>query len=163
MAQQAPLDSSALGAFTEALCRVRLILRRISFLAGALISAALLPAHAQTPPQQYVYGSVPVTTTSAQVAGYSKNAQTGALAPIPGSPFADRLQGASIALDGKGRFLFVVNQATSNISMFQVDQSTGALTEVPASPFSTGPADNSSIAPTSPVCLASDKSGRFLY
>jgi 6-phosphogluconolactonase (cycloisomerase 2 family) len=136
--------------------------RRISRL--LLLHATLAAiAAAQTPRQQYVFGSVPITTTTSQVAAYAKNGQTDALSAVTGSPFADKLQGGAMAIDGLGHFLFVVNASTSNISMFQIDQSTGSLTEVPGSSFSTGPTENPSMAATSPVCLAAEKSGQFLY
>ena len=120
-------------------------------------------ATAQTPQQQYVFGSVPLTPATSQVAAFAKNGQTAALSAVAGSPFADSLQGGAMAIDGLGRFLFVVNSSTSNISMFQINQSTGSLTQVPGSPFSTGPTENLSMAATSPVCLAAEKSGQFLY
>jgi 6-phosphogluconolactonase (cycloisomerase 2 family) len=120
-------------------------------------------AAAQTPQQQYVFGSVPVTSATSQVAAYAKNGQNGALSSVASSPFADNLQGGAMAIDGLGRFLFVINTSTSNISMFQIDQSTGSLTQVPGSPFATGPTENLSMAPTSPVCLAAERSGQFLY
>src|SRR5579864_1894341 len=118
---------------------------------------------AQTPQQQYVYGSVPITTTTSQVAAYAKNGQTGVLTPVSGSPFQDKLTGGAMAVDALGRFLFVVNATTSDISMFQIDQTTGALTEVSGSPFSTGPTENLSMAAADPVCLSTEKSGQFLY
>jgi Lactonase, 7-bladed beta-propeller len=105
----------------------------------ALLGLASVPSSqvvAQTAPQQYVYDSVPLTTTSSNITGYAKNAQTDALAAVPGSPFAERPQGSSMAIDARGRFLFVVNRITNNISMFQIDSATGSLTEVPSSPFS---------------------------
>ena len=132
---------------------------RLLLLHGTLVSIAT----AQTPQQQYVYGSVPLTTATSQVAAYAKNGQTGALSAVAGSPFADSLQGGAMAIDGLGHFLFVVNTSTSNISMYQIDQSTGNLTQVPGSPFSTGPTENLNMAATSPVCLAAEKSGQFLY
>jgi 6-phosphogluconolactonase (cycloisomerase 2 family) len=128
-----------------------------------LHAAFAVTAAAQTPQQQYVFGSVPITTATSQVAAYAKNGQTGALSAVAGSPFADSLQGGAMAIDGLGRFLFVINTSTSNISMFQINQSTGGLTQVPGSPFSTGPTENPSMAATSPVCLAAEKSGQFLY
>jgi hypothetical protein len=79
-------------------------------------------AAAQTPQQQYVFGSVPVTSATSQVAAYAKNGQNGALSSVASSPFADNLQGGAMAIDGLGRFLFVINTSTSNISMFQIDQ-----------------------------------------
>src|SRR5712664_3904447 len=153
MAQQAPPSSPSLAA-----SNTRRILQHLLLQAILAVSAT-----AQTPQQQYVFGSVPVTPATSQVAASAKNGQTGALSAVPGSPFADNLQGGAIAIDGLGRFLFVVNPATSNISMFQINQSTGSLTEVPGSPFSTGPTENPAMAPSDPVCLAAEKSGQFLY
>ena len=153
MAQQAPLSSLPfLVSNTPKLLRLLL-----------LHAALAASAAAQAPQQQYVYGSVPLTTTTSQVAAYAKNGQTGALSAVAGSPFADSLQGGAMAIDGLGRFLFVINTSTSNISMFQINQSTGGLTQVPGSPFSTGPTENPSMAATSPICLAAEKSGQFLY
>jgi 6-phosphogluconolactonase (cycloisomerase 2 family) len=120
-------------------------------------------ATAQTPQQQYVYGSVPVTTATSQVSAYAKNAVNGTLSGVAGAPYADTLQGGAMAIDGLGHFLFVINPSTSNISMLQINQNTGGLVEVPGSPFSTGPTKNPAMAPTSPVCIAGEKSGKFLY
>ena len=153
MAQQAPFSSAPFRA-----SNTRKILRLL------LLHATLATiAAAQTPQQQYVFGSVPLTPATSQLAAFAKNGQTGALSIVAGSPFADGLQGGAMAIDGLGRFLFVVNTSTSNISMFQIDQGTGSLTQVPGSPFSTGPTENLNMAATSPVCLVAEKSGQFLY
>jgi 6-phosphogluconolactonase (cycloisomerase 2 family) len=153
MAQHAPFSSPSFLVSNNTK-----ILRLLLLLAALAATAA-----AQTPQQQYVFGSVPRTTTTSQVAAYAKNGQTGVLSAVAGSPFADNLQGGAMAIDGLGRFLFVINTSTNNISMFQIDQSTGSLTPVPGSPFSTGPTENPNMAATSPVCLAAEKSGQFLY
>jgi 6-phosphogluconolactonase (cycloisomerase 2 family) len=128
---------------------------------GAFLAA--VRTGAQTPQQQYIYGAVPVTTTTSQIAAYVKNGQSGALTAISGSPFADRQDGAPIAVDALGRFLFLINSGTDSISMFQINQATGGLTEVPGSPFSTGPTENPNLAPSLPSCLSTEKSGQFLY
>ena len=153
MALQAPLSSPS--------SQVRTAPRILPLL--LLYASLAVTAAAQTPQQQYVFESVPITSATSQVAAYAKNGQIGSLAAVTGSPFANSLQGGAIAIDTLGRFLFVVNPATSNISMYQIDQSTGILAEVPGSPFSTGPTENPSMAATSPVCLAVEKSGQFLY
>ena len=138
-------------------------LTRAAMVTFGLALALSPPVVAQTPPQQYVYDSLPTSATSSNITGYLKNAETGALGAIAASPFGDRLQGSAMAIDALGRFLFVVNRITSNISMFQIDSATGNLTEVAGSPFSTGVTENPNMAPTSPVCIAAEKSGRFLY
>jgi len=153
MAQQAPLTSRSLRVLSK------------NKLEGLFLLHVTLGATAiaQTPQQQYVYGSVPVTTVTSQVSAYAKNAANGALSGVAGAPFADSLQGGAMAIDGLGRFLFVINPSTSNISMLQINQNTGGLVEVPGSPFSTGPTTNPAMAPSSPICVAAEKSGQFLY
>jgi 6-phosphogluconolactonase (cycloisomerase 2 family) len=153
MAQQVPLSSKSVW-----------VSNRSGLWWLVLLQAALgATAVAQTPQQQYVYGSVPVTAVSSQVVAYTKNPLNGTLSGVAGAPFPDSLHGGAMAIDGLGRFLFVVNPNTSNISMLQINQTTGSLTEVPGSPFSTGPTQNPAMAPTSPVCIAAEKSGQFLY
>src|SRR5579864_3510381 len=125
----------------------RLVLLQMGLLPGVLSTSA------QTPQQQYVFDSVPVTTTTSEIAAYAKNGQNGALSAASGSPFADKLSAGAMVVDALGRFLFIANPDTSNISMFQIDQTTGALLEVPGSPFSSGPTENPAMAPTAPVCL----------
>src|SRR5260370_1856493 len=120
-------------------------------------------ADAQTPPQQYVYGSQPLTSTSSVVTGFSKASQTGALSALPGSPFNERLEGGLIAIDGQGKFLFVLNPKSNDISMFQINQASGALSEVPASPFKVPPTINPNLAPSQPISIATEKSGKFLF
>ncbi len=153
MAQQAPLSLLSLSV-SNALWFARVLL---------LESVLAATVAAQAPQQQYVFNSIPIANATSQVATYVKNGQTGALSAAAGSPLAENLPGGAMAIDGLGRFLFVVNTSTSNISMFQINQSTGSLTEVPGSPFSTGPTENPSMAPRSPVYLAAEKSGQFLY
>jgi len=153
MAQQAPRSSRLLRVLNKNNL-VRLLLLQ------ATLSATVV---AQSPQQQYVYGSVPVTTATSQISAYGKNAGNGTLSGVAGAPFSDTLQGGAMAIDGLGHFLFVINPSTSNISMLQINQNTGGLVEVPGSPFSTGPTKNPAMAPTSPVCIATEKSGQFLY
>ncbi len=119
-------------------------------------------ARAQT---QQVYSTSPSAAQSgtSQINGFAKNAQTGSLASLPTSPTNERLDGATLAVDALGRFLFVLNPMHDDISMFQIDSSTGALTEVPASPFAVGPFLNPQQAPTQPNSLATEPSGHYLY
>jgi len=61
------------------------------------------------------------------------------LTVLPGAPFADRLEGGLVAIDGLGKFLFVLNPDSNGIC---IDSSNGALTDVPNSPFAVGPTVN---------------------
>jgi Lactonase, 7-bladed beta-propeller len=132
----------------------------LAVVAFILASSADAMAQAQ---QQFVYGSVPVTSSSSEVAAFAKNGSTGALSTLAASPFPDKLEGGALAIDALGRFVFIINPSTSNISMFQIDQTSGNLAEVAGSPFATGPTENPQMAPKSPNCLATEASGQFLY
>ncbi len=137
------------------------------FCAGAILAAACAQlsfssASAQSPTQQRVYGSAGVTANTSVLPAFSKDSTTGALTELPGAPFPDRLEGGLVAIDGQGRFLFVLNPVSNNISMYQIDGSTGALTEAPSSPFAAG-AVTPNMAPSRPLSLATEPSGNFLY
>jgi hypothetical protein len=128
-----------------------------------IILVAIPAANAQTSSQQYVYSSQPLNSTTSVVAGFSKTSQTGALGVVPGSPFNERLEGGLVAIDGQGKFLFVLNPGSNDISMFQINQTSGALTEVPASPFQVPATINPNLAPSQPLSIATEKSGKFLF
>jgi 6-phosphogluconolactonase (cycloisomerase 2 family) len=128
---------------------------------GILLSA-FSQASAQTPSQQYVYLSVPTTPPSA-VSGFSKSGQTGTLSLVPTAPFNERLDGGLVAIDGQGKFLFVLNPASNDISMFQIDPASGVLSEVQGSPFAVPPTINPAMAPSHPISIAAESSGKFLF
>jgi 6-phosphogluconolactonase (cycloisomerase 2 family) len=136
---------------------------KILFFTSSLLPFFAPRLAAQTQSQQYVFASAPSSATTSGVAAFSKNSQTGALSIVTGSPFNERMDGGLLAIDGLGKFLFVLNPASSNISMFQINASTGALLEVPTSPFAAVPSINPNQAPVTPVRLAADKSGQFLF
>lgn len=85
---------------------------------------------------------------------FSVNTAMGALTEVPGSPFNAGLIPQSMALDPTGRFLYVANQESTDVTAFSINGSTGALTELPGSPVSIG---------SPPVALAVDPTGNFLY
>lgn len=136
----------------------------LSCFAFCLIACALFTPRAKSRPSslERVYGAASSTTTTAVLPAYSRDSTSGALSLLLGAPFPDRLEGGLVAIDGQGKFLFVLNPVSDNISMFQIDGSTGALAEVPNSPFAAGPTVNPSLAPSLPVSIAAEKSGNFL-
>ncbi len=144
--------------------RPRAFRSRPSIAAGLLaFHAALLiavSANAQAPQQQYVYASAPVGSAS-EVAGFLKNT-TGSLSSVAGSPFPDSREGGLVAIDALGRFLFVLNPESDDISMFGINPD-GSLTEVSGSPFAAAPTVNPVVTPSLPLCLATETSGQFLY
>jgi 6-phosphogluconolactonase (cycloisomerase 2 family) len=127
-----------------------------------LYTVISLPSLAQTP-QQFVYASVPVSTTTSVVSAFAKDATNGNLTPTIPPAAADHLEGGLLAVDAKGRFVFVLNSTTSRISMYAIDPESGNLDEVQGSPFAASVVGNYSQAPTSPSCLAVEPSGQFLY
>jgi 6-phosphogluconolactonase len=88
------------------------------------------------------------------VAGFTVDATTGVLTPIAGSPFAVGNGPVALAIDPRGRFLYVANSGSNNVSGFVIDEATGALTATPGSPVTVG--DN-------PISLAVDPAGELLY
>jgi hypothetical protein len=79
------------------------------------------------------YGFLYVTLTSVPpgqnyIAGFAINNSTGALTPVPGSPFAVNFYAfSSLALDLSGHYLFT-GAVPETILEFEVNTSTGALT-----------------------------------
>ena len=121
----------------------------------------LSPAAWTQTTQQYVYLSVPGSPSS--VSAFSKTSQAGALSSVPNSPFNERLEGGLVAIDGQGKFLFVLNPQSNDISMFQIDQASGAISEVPGSPFAVPPTINPNMAPSQPISIAAQSSGKLLF
>lgn len=80
----------------------------------------------------YVYVAL---SQASGVAGFSVDRNTGALTPVPGSPFPG--VNLPMGLAQYQSFLFAGNN-DQTISVFSITQSTGALTPVSGSPFSTG-------------------------
>ena len=161
MATEEPANSFAylsfkLGMQQRSSVAISLVLFGISLSVISSVSA-------QTPSQQYVYGSAPPSPTPTVISGFSKASQTGALTSIPGSPFNERLEGGLVAIDGQGKFLFVLNWTNNDISMFQIDPASGALSEVPGSPFAVPPTLNPNVAPSQPISIATEPSGKYVF
>ena len=101
-------------------------------------------------------GQSPLTGS---ISAFSVDPSTGALAPVPGSPFAVLAGPAALTADLSGKFLYVASDLgnltpTNDISAFAINPTTGALTPVPGSPFVSGIA---------PLSLAVDSTDKFLY
>jgi 6-phosphogluconolactonase (cycloisomerase 2 family) len=82
--------------------------------------------------------------------GFSIDGTTGALTPVPLSPYG--ISGLTIAADPQGRFLFVGGAGVINAFTVNVD---GSLTAVTGSPFT-----NSNGTPTQ---IVTDGVGKYLY
>jgi len=72
---------------------------------------------------------------SNDVSGYMIDSTTGALTPIPGSPFPAGFFPCSLAVDPAGRFAYVANASSANVSGYRINPTSGGLTPIPGSPF----------------------------
>jgi 6-phosphogluconolactonase len=91
------------------------------------------------------------------LSGFSVDASTGALAPVPGSPFAPPVSATigGLAIHPSGKFLYATSGMEANgILAWNIDGTTGGLTVLTGSPFQVGVAVYSA---------AFDPSGKFLY
>jgi 6-phosphogluconolactonase len=135
------------------------------------LSSVFLAASSTCLFSQVVYVA---NTVSNNVSAYSIDAGSGALTPIPGSPFpslptsltatliaANIFPGpVAVALDPAGKFLYAANSTaadySSYISTYNVNAATGALTAIPGSPFAIANAFQL-------TGVAVDPSGKVLY
>ena len=74
-----------------------------------------------------------VLLSTNQVAAFSIGQSSGALTPVPGSPFATG--NGPIAMATVRNFLYVSNVQDGTISGFTIDGTTGILSPIPGSPF----------------------------
>jgi 6-phosphogluconolactonase len=101
---------------------------------------------------------------SNNVSAYSVNANSAALTPVPGSPFATRTNPSSMTLVSgvtsmaqlpynSTQFAYVVDSGSDSVSAYSIDTVTGVLTELPGSPFAAGsnPISMSILTPGPPV------------
>jgi 6-phosphogluconolactonase (cycloisomerase 2 family) len=79
---------------------------------------------------------------------------SGELTHIPGSPFPAQPGPNALALDPLGRFLYVVNEQTEEISGYRTDPLSGDIEALPDFPVFDGPR---------PLSIALDPAGRFVF
>ena len=75
--------------------------------------------------------------TANKIAAFSADPGTGALTPVPGSPFDAGFAPVFLALSAQQNFLYAMNFLDHSISGYSI-ASSGALTQVPGSPFLLG-------------------------
>jgi 6-phosphogluconolactonase len=85
-------------------------------------------------------GLVGTTNANNKIAAFAIDANTGALTPISGSPFAtgnapQYMSLVPVTLVGNTEFLYTANVQDKTISAFIVDGSSGALTQLSGSPY----------------------------
>jgi len=97
-----------------------------------------------------------------QIFGFTIDASSGALTPMPNSPFAAVAFPASLVADPSSRFLYVTSFVSISgpgaILAYSINQSTGALTPIPGYQF---PLFNGGLVAVTQLNV--DPSGKFLY
>lgn len=92
--------------------------------------------------------------TAGNVSGFAINPGSGALTPIPGSPFAAGSNPHAVAVSPNGRFIYVVNYSSTDVSIFAINAKTGGLRQIKSSPFKIS---------RYPMGFAIDPIGKILY
>jgi 6-phosphogluconolactonase len=94
------------------------------------------------PMGHFLYAANDGSTGPSGVGAFSINRKTGALSPVPGSPFVTGTSSTSstsgVTIDPMNHFLFGANENGNTISVFSIDKKTGVLTEISGSPFTAG-------------------------
>jgi 6-phosphogluconolactonase (cycloisomerase 2 family) len=132
----------------------------LNVIAGSPFTVVTAPSSlAPTPSGQFLYATHPAGYLSI----FTVASNSGALTPIPGSPFSNtsttitNLLGTNpfaVTVDRSGKYLYVVNQGSNNVSAYTLDAATGAPTLITGSPYATGNA---------PSFIALDTTGKFVY
>lgn len=81
-----------------------------------------------------------VNEGSYDISAYRADGSTGALTPVPGSPFAAGLSPSSLAVDDTARFVYVANHGSNDVSAYTLNAATGALTPLAGAPYAAGAA-----------------------
>ena len=93
-------------------------------ISGSTTSTGTLTSSVANDANQHVY-----VAGGSGVFGFTDN-DTFPLTPIAGSPFAAGTAPNCVRLDPSGKFLYVVNQGSANVSAYSVNPATGILTQI---------------------------------
>lgn len=88
------------------------------------------------------------------ISAWAYSQTTGALTPVPGSPFRAGGTPSSIAFSRNGQNVYVTDHFSGDLLAYSVNPMTGALTQVAGSPYRTG---------AYPIGVATDTVGNFVY
>jgi 6-phosphogluconolactonase (cycloisomerase 2 family) len=119
-----------------------------------ILAAGCSPLAAQATRPIFLYSLEAKGVPTGTIHVYGVNSSTGGITEVPGSPFNAGLIPQQLVVDPTGRFVYVTNNQSEDITAFSVDPASGALTELPGSPFAIG---------ATPVVAGIDSTARFLY
>jgi len=125
--------------------------------AGSPFAAGLAPnSVAIDPSGKFLYASNEDDSPGGDVSAYTIDSSTGALTPIPGSPFLPRSGGFALTLAPSGEFGYVGSGDGAQITAFSINRTTGVPTVVAGSPFVQAGASGS-------YTIVVDPASQFLY
>src|ERR1700722_10229469 len=134
--------------------KITLVFILTAILGGAITSGCFTGGYAPGPSLNFVYATN--NGTNPGIYAYSENTSTGALSPIPGSPFPASSNPYGLTIDPLKRSVYEADFGSSpGIYAYDLNPGTGALTQITGSPFT--------YALAQPVAVATDLTGRFLY
>lgn len=116
------------------------------------------------PSGRYIYvasASSGVLDAPGNVSGFAVHPATGVLTAVPGLPIDAGSTSFAIATDPAGKFAYVTNFDSNDISAYAIDASTGALTPIAGSPFSETGGDP--FFRPGPSGIAVEAMGKFVY
>jgi 6-phosphogluconolactonase (cycloisomerase 2 family) len=119
-----------------------------------ILAAVCSPLAAQTARPTFLFLLEAKGVPTGTIHVFSLDSSTGAITEVPGSPFNAGLIPERLVVDPTGRFVYVANDQSQDVTGLSVNASTGALTELPGSPFPIG---------AQPITSVVDPTGRFLY
>lgn len=99
-----------------------------SYSSGYSISLAIDPTG------QFLY-----SVGAGNLAGYSIDSSNGSLRSLSGSPYTTGADPFSVAMDSSGKFIYVANQSSNNISAFSVNSTTGVISSIGTYASGSGP------------------------
>jgi 6-phosphogluconolactonase len=123
------------------------------FVAGSLTGCSSSSSPSTTPGVVNFVYTANAASTPSTVSALASDATTGKLTSISGSPYNTGSASAAVQADPAGKFLYVANRVSGDISGFTITATTGALTPM-AAPFS---------VEFGVDAIAIDPSGKFLY
>ena len=108
------------------------------------------------PSGKFLYAAL---SNAGSIAGFAIDGSSGALSPVPGSPFPTAstqfTQTYALTIHPSGQFLYAFNFNGNTIAAFRIDSGTGALSPISGSPFAVNPNGEGD--------LIVDPSGKYLY
>jgi 6-phosphogluconolactonase len=121
---------------------------------------------------KYLYFSTTASGHAGAVGGFSINQTSGALTPIPGSPFLTPTyagctqfcsdEPTDLQVDPTSKYLYGTESSQDAIVGFKIGSTTGTLTNLPGSPYAEG-SFNTGKTPKDPWRLSIDPSGKFIH